>query len=143
MAPKDNLVKGQRPISSFFFKKPEAKPGSSHKHELATPAEPQPPSKRRKKAETQTNARDTRHRANGEAAGLTDAQIGQPHELELVDLTQAPDERSGDRPVAQTQTCFHACGGTLLCYKVWSSCTYMSLTTDCCDCEGMMKWPVN
>jgi len=112
MAPKDKLVKGQRPISSFFFKKPEAKPGSSHKHELATPAEPQPPSKRQKKAETQTKARDTRHQANGTAAGLTDAQIGQPHELELADLTQAPNKRSGDRPVAQTQTCFCACGGT-------------------------------
>ena len=91
-------MKGQRPISSFFFKKPEDNPGSHRKHELGTPAGPQPPSKRQKKEGTQHKAAGERFQASGTPAGRTDARDEQPHELEPIDLTDTHHERSGQHP---------------------------------------------
>ena len=95
MAPKEKLVKGQRPISSFFFKKPEDTPSLHRKHELGTAVPPQPPSKRQKKEGTQHKVARGKSQSNGTPAGLTDAQVKQPHELEPIDLTGAHRERSG------------------------------------------------
>ncbi len=95
MAPKEKLVKGQRAISSFFFKKPEDKPSSHQKHELGVPAALQPPSKRQKREDSLHKAPEGTPQANGTPAGLTDAQIEQPDEAEPIDLTEAQQERSG------------------------------------------------
>ena len=95
MAPKEKLVKGQRAISSFFFKKPEDKPSSHQKHVLGIPAAPQPPNKRQKRDSSQHKAAVDDSQVNGTPSGLTDAQIEQPDEPEPIDLTEAPQEHSG------------------------------------------------
>ena len=95
MAPKEKLVKGQRAISSFFFKKPEDKPSSHQKHVLGIPAAPQPPNKRQKRDSSQHKAAVDDSQVNGTPSGLTDAQIKQPDEPEPIDLTEAPQEHPG------------------------------------------------
>lgn len=97
MAPKDKLVKGQRPISSFFFRKPEDKAKSGQKHGLASSAAAQPQSKRQKTAGPQQKRAEGNSQADGTSSLLTDAQIGQEcsqGEQEPIDLTVGPDERS-------------------------------------------------
>ena len=94
MAPKEKLVKGQRAISSFFFKKPEDRPSSHQKHALGTPAAPQAPSKRQKREGSLRKAAGDNPQVNGTPAGLTDAQIKQPDESEPIDLAGAHQERS-------------------------------------------------
>ena len=95
MAPKEKVVKGQRPISSFFFKKPDNRASLHGKHELGNSAAPQPPSKRQKREGSQLRAAGEGVQASGTPAGLTDAQIEQPRDLEPIDLTEAHHERSG------------------------------------------------
>ena len=95
MPPKEKLVKGQKAISSFFFKKPEDRPTSNQKHELGTPAVPQPPSKRQKKASFERKTAGERSQLNGTPVGLTDAQLLQTCDLEPIDLTKGRQERSG------------------------------------------------
>ena len=88
-------MKGQRPISSFFFKKPDDSPCLHGKHELGTPAAPQPPSKRHKREGSQPKAAGEDFQASDTPAGLTDAHIEQPHELAPIDLTETHHEHSG------------------------------------------------
>lgn len=94
MPPKEKLVKGQKAISSFFFKKPEDKSTSHQKHELGIPAVPQQPSKRHKKASFNHETAGEKSQLSDTPAGLTDAQLAQTCDVEPIDLTESRQERS-------------------------------------------------
>ena len=91
-------MKGQRPISSFFFKKPEDKAGSSQKHEIAPSAAHEPPTKRQRKAVAQQHASRNIPQTHNTSARPADAHPGQepcPLVEKPIDLTEAHSERSG------------------------------------------------
>ena len=91
-------MKGQRPISSFFFKKPEDKAGSSQEHVIAPPAAHEPPRKRQRKADAQQHVSGSNLQTHSTSARPADAQPGQqpcPTVEEPIDLTEAHSERPG------------------------------------------------
>ena len=98
MAPKDKLVKGQRPISSFFCKKPEGRQLLHQRHVSASADAIEPPVKRQKREDPSHKKAGDRHRANGGSPALIEAQIshaGDASEGEPIDLTGGPDRPSG------------------------------------------------
>ena len=91
-------MKGQRPISSFFCKKPEGRQQLHQRHESAGADAIEPPIKRPKLDASSHKTAGDRHRANGASPVLIDAQIshaGHASEGEPIDLTGGPDQPSG------------------------------------------------
>ena len=98
MAPKDKLVKGQRPISSFFCKKPEGRQQPQQRHVSASADATEPPVKRQKREESSHKTAGDRHRANGASPALLEAHISHAadaSEGEPIDLTGGPHQPSG------------------------------------------------
>ena len=91
-------MKGQRPISSFFCKKPEGRQQPHQRHVSADADDTEPPVKRRKRDEFSHKPAGDRHRANGASPVLMEAQIshaGDASEGEPIDLTGGPHQPSG------------------------------------------------
>ena len=100
MAPKDKLVKGQRPISSFFCKKPEGRQ-PHQRHASASADAVEPPVKRQKRENSSHKTVGARHHANGASPALTEAQISHAgDDGEPIDLTQGSDQPSEQPPRA-------------------------------------------
>ena len=91
-------MKGQRPISSFFCKKPEGRQQPQQRHASASADATEPPVKRQKRDESSHKPAGDRHRANGASPVLIEAQIshaGDASEGEPIDLTGGPHQPSG------------------------------------------------
>ena len=91
-------MKGQRPISSFFCKKPEGRQQPQQRHVSASADATEPPVKRQKRDESSHKPAGDRHRANGASPVLIEAQIshaGDASEGEPIDLTVGPDQPCG------------------------------------------------
>lgn len=92
-------MKGQRPISSFFCKKPEGRQQPQQRHVSAGADATEPPIKRQKQNDSSHKTAGDKHRANGGSTALIEAQIshaGDASEGAPIDLTGGPHQLSGE-----------------------------------------------